>query len=448
MPDHQRHPSPQSLRALDWLNFFLADVRTGVGPFLAVYLASALHWNPARIGVAMSAMSVGSILAQTPAGAVIDGITRKRLVVVAAAVVVSASCLLMAATDNFYGIVSAQAMAGIAADIFPPAIAALTLGLVGRQHMSLRIGRNEAFNHAGNVAAALLAGVIGSYLIDRGVFYLTAVLAVGSIVSVLLIRANEIDHQLARGCDDGEAGKEKPARLRDLFRDRRLGFFAFAVALFHFANAAMLPQIGQELAEGKRAAPLYMSACIIVAQLVMIPTVVLAGKWAAGWGRKPVFLLGFAVLPVRGVLYTVTTNQNALIAIQVLDGIGAGIFGVVSVLVIADLTQGTGRFNVTQGAVTTAQGIGAALSTLIAGVITSAAGYNAGFLTLAAIALAALLVFSYGVPETKTSHKLLSPAGAWTGSRVERTSGEGALQPAPLGVEAEIHGESVGRGGE
>jgi predicted MFS family arabinose efflux permease len=156
MPDHQRHPSPQSLRALDWLNFFLADVRTGVGPFLAVYLASALHWPPARIGVALAAMSVGSLLVQTPAGALIDGSTRKRCVVVAAAGVVSASCLVMAATDNFYGLVSAQAIAGSAADIFPSASAALTLGLVGRQRMALRTGRNEAFNHAGNVAVALL----------------------------------------------------------------------------------------------------------------------------------------------------------------------------------------------------------------------------------------------------------------------------------------------------
>lgn len=393
-------PSRRSLRALDWLNVFLADVRTGVGPFLAVYLASTLHWNPARVGVAVSAMSIGSLIAQTPAGALIDRIRSKQLFVAVAAVLVGVSCAVMAISSDFYVIVVAQAVAGIAADIFPPAVAALTLGLVGRELMAQRTGRNEAFNHAGNVAAAIAAGLLGSYVLSTGAFYLTCALAVGSIVSVAIIRESEIDHRLARGCD-GEEDAEQPARVLDLVRDRRLLCFVLAVTLFHFANAAMLPQIGQELAEGKRAAPLYMAACIIVAQLVMIPTALLAGTLAERWGRKPVFLIGFAVLPVRGLLYTLTDNQYWLIAIQALDGIGAGIFGVVSVLVIADLTRGTGRFNLTQGAVATAVGLGASLSNLVIGFIVAASGYNAGFLTLAAIALAALGVFYFFVPESK-----------------------------------------------
>lgn len=391
-------PSRRSVLALDGLNFFLADVRTGVGPFLAVYLASALHWDAARIGVALSAMSIGSLIAQTPAGALIDRTTSKRAILILAAILVGVSCEWMAFTQSFPLIVGLQAVAGIAADIFPPALAALTLGLVGRGKMSQRIGRNEAFNHGGNVVAAVLAGVLATYVLQTSVFHLTFVLAFASILCAMLIRPQEIDHRLARGADDTDG---PPSRLRDLLRDRSLLYFTLAVTLFHFANAAMLPQIGQELAEGKQGAPLYMAACVVVAQLVMIPTALVAGRVAATWGRKPVFLIGFAVLPVRGVLYTLTDNQYWLIAIQVLDGIGAGIFGVVSVLVVADLTRGTGRFNLTQGMLATAVGIGASLSNVVTGFIVAAGGYNAGFLTLAAVALVALAVFYFLVPESK-----------------------------------------------
>lgn len=393
----QSAPSRRSVLALDGLNFFLADVRTGVGPFLAVYLSSALHWDAARIGVALSAMSIGSLIAQTPAGALIDGTTSKRAIVLVGAILVGLSCEWMAFTQSFPLIVGLQAVAGIAADIFPPALAALTLGLVGRGALSQRIGRNEAFNHGGNVVAAVLAGVLATYLLETAVFHLTFVLAMASVLCVLLIKPHEIDHRLARGGDDADG---QPSSLRDLLRDRRLLYFTLAVTLFHFANAAMLPQVGQELAEGKQGAPLYMAACVVVAQLVMIPTALLAGRLAATVGRKPVFLVGFAVLPLRGVLYTLTDNQYWLIAIQLLDGIGAGIFGVVSVLLVADLTRGTGRFNLTQGMLATAVGIGASLSNVVTGFVVTAGGYNAGFLTLAAVALTALAVFYFLVPET------------------------------------------------
>ena len=265
--------------------------------------------------------------------------------------------------------------------------------------MARQTGRNEAFNHAGNVVAAVLAGVLGAYVAAKGVFYLTVALAGACIVAITFIRPGEIDNQLARG-GDNEKTSGKPARLRELFGDRRLLWFIVAVTLFHFANAAMLPTIGQELAQGRPAAPMYMSACIVAAQLVMIPTALVAGRLAATWGRRPVFLIGFAVLPLRGLLYTLTDNQYWLVAIQSLDGIGAGIFGVVSVLVIADLTKGTGRFNLTQGALATAVGLGASLSNIAIGFIVSAAGFNVGFITLAVIALIAFIVFYCFVPET------------------------------------------------
>jgi MFS family permease len=259
----------------------------------------------------------------------------------------------------------------------------------------------------------VLAGVIGDYIAYEGIFYLLAAMCAGTIVSTLFLRGDEIDHDLARGADgftgdlregavDAAAKGPHIAGFSDLLKDRRIFIFSASVVLFHFANAAMLPLVGQKLTDGRSAgAAGYMSACIIAAQLVMVPVAIISSRLADTWGRRAVFLIGFAVLPVRGVLYALTTNPNALVAIQLLDGIGAGIFGVVGVLVIADLTRGTGRFNLMQGALATALGIGASLSNLMTGFVVQAAGYDAGFLMLAAIAGLALLFYAFAMPETR-----------------------------------------------
>jgi MFS family permease len=229
-------------------------------------------------------------------------------------------------------------------------------------------------------------------------------------LTTLVIRDREIDYELARGANHGSAPSDRSAGrgvlqmagVAKLLRDRRILLFAVSVVLFHFANAAMLPLVGQKLTNGKAdGAAGYMSACIVAAQLVMVPVAVAASRLAESLGRKPTFLIGFAVLPLRGMLYTWTDNPYALIAIQLLDGIGAGIFGVVGVLVIADLTKGTGRFNLMQGALATATGIGASLSNLMSGYVVQATDYNVGFGLLAAIAAVALAFNGLFVPETK-----------------------------------------------
>src|SRR5262249_9171385 len=186
---------------------------------------------------------------------------------------------------------------------------------------------------------------------------------------VLLIREEDIDHLQARGARTAH-GEAHISGLREILASRPLAIFALAAVLFHCANAAMLPLLGQRLSVGHdRDASLYMSACIIIAQCTMIPVALWAGRLANTHGRKPIFLLGFCVLPVRGVLYTLSDNPAVLVAMQLLDGLGAGIFGVLSVLVVADLTRGTGRFNITNGAISTATGIGAALSNALSGVM-------------------------------------------------------------------------------
>ncbi|HVX12154.1 MAG TPA: MFS transporter [Pirellulales bacterium] len=404
-------PSRRSLWALDALNFFLADVRDGLGPYLAIYL-SLQKWQPGTIGIAMSAMGVATVIAQTPAGALIDATRHKRITVILAALAVALGSIAMVERPTLPVIVSAQVVLGAAAAVFPPAVAAITLGLMGHRLFGRRTGRNEAFNHAGNVAAAVAAGLIGDHIAYEGIFYLLAGMCLASSFSTLLIRGGEIDYDGARGSGHEPPWEEstdpvpdrEPARIakvEELLEDPRIVLFSIAVVLFHFANAAMLPLVGQKLTAGRAdGAAGYMSACIIAAQLVMVPVALLAARLAETWGRKATFLIGFAVLPPRGLLYTLTDNPYALVAIQVLDGIGAGIFGVVGVLVIADLTEGTGRFNLMQGALATAIGIGAALSNVLTGYVVQASSQNVGFLVLAIIAAAALAFYAIFVPET------------------------------------------------
>jgi len=187
-----------------------------------------------------------------------------------------------------------------------------------------------------------------------------------------------------------------------LLKDRPLVIFLICAVMFHFANAAMLPLLGELLAKGKgRGSMMFMSACVVTTQMVITLLAAWAGRTAGTWGRKPLLLIAFGVLPVRAVLYTLTSNTVALVAIQILDGVGAGIFGVVSVLVIADLTRGSGRFNLTLGAITTAVGVGASCSQVIAGSIVHHFGSNAGFLFLAGVAAVAFFILYVFMPETR-----------------------------------------------
>jgi MFS family permease len=397
----EKHPSKTSLHALDAVNIFLADVRDGMGPFLGTFLRENHHWDAGRVGMALAASQIGTVLAQTPAGALIDRIKWKRLAVAIAAVVVALGCVMLYLVPTLAVVVAAQAAIGATAAIFPPAVAALTLGLVGRAAMPRRTGRNEAFNHGGNVFGAALAGGLAYFVGYGAMFFLVAGMAAATAGAVLLIRENDIDHVLARGADDGDEKGQEVVGIPELFSDRRIAIFAASVVLFHFANAAMLPLVGQKSSDGlKEGAAVLMSACIIAAQVVMVPVAIAASRLAVTWGRKPVFLIGFGVLPVRGLLYCLSLNPYYLVGVQLLDGIGAGIFGVVSVLVVADLTKGTGRFNFTQGALSTATGVGAGLSNLLAGFVVKSAGFNTGFVTLAAIAAAAAIFYALAMPET------------------------------------------------
>jgi len=391
-------------RALDATNFFLADVRQGLGPYLAIYLLTEQKWDATRIGLVMSVATVAGILAQTPAGALVDATRAKRPMMVGAALVVTLASVLVPLFPAFWPVAISQGIANAAEVTFPPALAAVSLGIVGHGTFTARIGRNETFNHAGNAAAAGLAGALGYVWGPQAVFYLLAGMAIASLVSVLAIPEGAIDHDLARGLRERDAheARGQPSGWSVLFTCRPLLIFAACVTLFHLSNAAMLPLVGQKLAlQDKNLGTSLMSACIVAAQVVMVPIAMLVGARADRWGHKRFFLAALMILPIRGALYTLSDDKAWLVGVQLLDGIGAGIFGAIFPVIVADLMRNTGRFNVAQGAVITAQSIGAALSTTLAGFVVVKAGYSAAFLVLGAVAAVGFAVCWFALPETR-----------------------------------------------
>lgn len=389
----------RSLHFLEWLNFFLADVQTGLGPFVAAYLASS-GWNPASVGYSLTFGGLVTVAMQTPAGAVVDAARRKRLLVVASLGVLVCGAFLLMAHPTVLSVYAAQLLIGGAAPFMLPTVAAITLGIVGAKAFDKQFGKNQAFNSAGNVFTALVIAYMSYKFGYRSIFVIAALLSIPAVLSVLGIDNQQIDYARARGAKEGDKAL-KAEGLSALLKDRILLVFLGTAFLFHLSNAAMLPQLGEMLSKGnpKTAAP-FMSACIIVTQLVIAVSAAWVGARAAKKGRKPLLLLGFGVLPLRGILYTLTHATGALIAIQSLDGVANAIFGIVSILVIKDRTEGTGRFNLAAGALATMVGIGAALSTTIGGILIQRINYSASFLGLAAIALIAFCLLWFAVPET------------------------------------------------
>jgi MFS family permease len=369
--------------SLDAVNFLLADVRGALGPYLNVFLVTQQHWSLSEVGLVTTIGGLLGLAAQTPIGAAIDETRAKRGAIVLALAVLAIGASTIFALPGFWPVLIANCLMTIVGDVFGPAVAAVTLGLYARQQLARRIGRNSACDHAGNVAIALVAGAIGYAFSQRAVFLLVPIFAALASIAVLSIPYKAIDFDRARDLDHetNRTGRPVgPAGYSILFESRPLVIFGLCVMLFHFANAPLLPLVGQKLAAAyPLEATAMMSSCIIAAQLVMLPIALLVGRTADSWGRKPLFLAGFAILPIRAALYTLSDNSFWLIGVQLLDGVGAGVFGALTPLVIADIMRGTGRYNLAQGAIATVQGIGASLSGLVSGVIVDHFGYSSAF---------------------------------------------------------------------
>lgn len=391
--------NPQSLRGLDFINFTLADVRDGIGPFLGIYLLSAQHWNLRDIGIATSIATFAGVVVQTPAGALVDRFKNKKTIVSVASVLIGVGTLLILIKPGYSIVIVSQVIVGVAATFIAPSVAAMTLGLVGYKKLEQRTGRNEMFNHGGNVTSAVVSGLIGYYLGLQGIFIFTLLLSFASVYFLRFIDNNEINYQLSRG----SFSEKKTHSLKSssgIITNPVFLIFTTCCVLYHFANAAMLPLAGQYIvSENKVNASVYMSACIVIAQLVMVPTAAWCSRKSTS-GRKWLMLVCFAALPIRGLLYTLSPNPYFITSVQVLDGLSAGIFGVVSILIVADLTKGSGHFNLANGILITAVGLGASLSNVAGGYIANLFSFRYAFLFLSVVAAMAFVICLLFMKET------------------------------------------------
>jgi MFS family permease len=372
------------------LCFFLADVSGGLGPFLATWLAQAAHWDPARIGLVMTVSGIIGVFVSAPAGALVDRIVTPRLWMAVATLCVLVGSFALLPARGFVPVLAAQILAAAGGALAAPALTALTLGMVGKARFAVQQSRNEAWNHTGNVVAAGVVAAAAFILGAVAAFWVLAGMAAACGATLLVIPRDAIDPRQAHGGDGG-----RDATLAAVLADRRLLVLGLTLLLFHLGNAAMLPLLGQRLttmniAGGPGAPTRWMAACIIVAQLTMIPVAIGAGR--ATTHMHPVWLLVAAcvVLPVRGLIAALAWSPEWLVPIQMLDACGAGLLGVAVPVLVAELTWGTGRTQTALGSVAMLQGIGASLSGALGGELATMAGWGAAFLGLSVPALAAL----------------------------------------------------------
>jgi predicted MFS family arabinose efflux permease len=395
------HPSPRSLRGLDWFVFCVADVQTGFGPFVSVYL-TAQRWTQFDIGLVLSAAGIVSLVGQMPGGAVVDAARSERFVAGIAVVAICVSALTYAMLPIFPVVLAGSVLHALASCVLGPAMAAISLGLVGHAVIGERLGRNARFASVGNGLAAAVMGAVGYLLSARAVFVVTVFLLVPALIALRTIAPNEIDPEYAHGAVPRRRAEKPRTNVTELLRNRPLLIFAGCLLLFHLANSAMLPLMGSVLTmRSSRWATVLIAACIVVPQLVVALLSPSVGIRAQSWGRRPLLLIGFAALPIRGLLFASVSNPELLVVVQLLDGVTAAVLAVMVPLVVADLTRGTGHFNLGQGAVGTATGIGASLSATFAGYMTDHFGSGSAFAGLATIALVGLTVLWLLMPETR-----------------------------------------------
>jgi MFS family permease len=392
--------SRTSERGLDWFTFFVADIQTGFGPYLAVYLTTQ-RWNQADIGLLLAFGSITGLLSQVPGGWLVDTVVSKRRAAAAAVIGVGISALLIAALPTFAGMLAATTVHVGSSAVLGPAIAAISLGLVGHAAIGPRLGRNTRFAAIGNGLAAAVMGAVGYFISPQAVFFATALLAIPTVWALTQIRDSEIDPVRADGGIDAPASEAPAGTVLDLLRKRALAIFALCIFLFHAANAAMLPLVGSEMTlRSAQWASVLIAAAIVVPQLVAATIAPTVGRLAARIGRRPILLVGFAVLPLRAVLLIFYRDPASIIVVQALDGICGAVLGVLVPLVLADISRGTGRFNLAQGFLACATGLGAATSTAVAGYLATRFGTTAACLGLAAAALGAFLAVLIAMEET------------------------------------------------
>lgn len=399
-PEFRAGPSRGSLRGLDAFTFFLANAQTGFGPFIAVYL-TAQAWTQVDIGLVLTIGGLVALAGQIPGGALVDAARSERRVAMLAVVGVSASALLIAAWPTFMAVLVAQVLHSLASCVLGPAIAAISLGLVGHAAIGERLGRNACFSAIGNGVAAAGMGACGYLFSNRAVFFVTVLLGIPTVLAIMKIREHEIDPVKAHGGIPVPHPGHPEAVFGEVTK-RPLIVFTGCMVLFHLANAAMLPLMGGILTRRSSDwATVLIAACIVVPQVVVAVFSPEVGRRAQAWGRRPLLLLGLVALTVRGILFAFIVDPYSLVAVQVLDGVTAAVMAVMVPLIIADVTRGTGHFNLAQGIVGSGVGIGASLSTTLAGYVSDHYGGKFAFFALAGVAATSLAMAWTLMPETR-----------------------------------------------
>ncbi|MEK6424571.1 MAG: MFS transporter [Burkholderia gladioli] len=394
--------TPRSLRALDWVNFFVANVQTGFGPFIASYLASH-KWTQGEIGLVLSIGTISAMVSQVPGGAAVDALKNKKGAAAWAIAAIILSALLLAVSPTIVPVIAAEVFHGFASCMLTPAMAAISFALVGRANLGDRLGRNARWASIGSAVAAGLMGLTGEYISARAVFWLTAALAMPALIALSMIQpTNTIATPPAPGRKSNTMADAPRETIFHLLRDRRMLVFAACVVLFHLSNAAMLNLAAGEVTAGMGDnVQLVIAACIIVPQAIVAMLSPWVGRSAQRWGRRPILLLGFSALPVRALLFAGVSSPYLLVPVQMLDGISAAVFGVMLPLIAADVAGDKGRYNLCIGLFGLAAGIGATLSTTLAGFAADHFGNTMSFFGLAAAGAVAVALVAAAMPETR-----------------------------------------------
>ena len=399
------------LVALDWVNFLLADVRGGLGAYVIVYLVTRAHWSQATVGAVLTVSGLTGIMLHPSVGALIDNIRAKRALLIVATLVLSVCGLAVVWAPTLPVVLAADIAMAVLGGVFAPVVAAMTVGLCDSDALPARLGRNAVFDRSGNVFMAVVVGILGTIFSEAAPFYLLPAFAALTIGAVLSIPARAIDHDRARGLAAEDVGAaSQPEGWRMLLRSRPLVVFAAASAIFSFANTPLLQLVAQKLA---LAHPGYetglTSTAIILTQLATIPMALLAAR-ANALGRRPLLIIAFAAVPLRSLLCASFDNPSWLFGVQLLDGVGAGMYDVLLPLVLADVMRGTGRYSLARGVLGTIQGIGGSTGQGAAGFLVASLGYSTGFLALSAVALAGLLLIVFAMPETRPAPRKCDPS--------------------------------------
>ena len=429
----------------------------------SAFLIVSKFYSEKQAGILFFVFGMSQFLFQAPAGYIMDYTDRKVAMLAFASVTTTALTLLTAATAMEYGanlgwMVVIKFFQGAVTALIPPGLNSITQGIVGADGMTRQVSDNEMRNHFGT-AIIVLTGSLMAFAMypDIGMLFLVSPVACAGVL-LFLFRINpaDIDHDAARGLGgkpegldrgnqsaadlysltdiDGTpvAGKARPPANPSfnfsaaevphvdgassplvLLKDPTLLTFIVIVFLFHTSNGTVLPLVMQTLAIGEGRMGILMSGlCIIVAQVFMVMSAKICGDYSGLWGRKTIFLVGLFSVPVRClILYALTGIKNTMaetsvflqviiLSTQILDGVGAGVFGTMYILVTSDVSAGTGRFSLTLGLTSAAMSIGGTVSGYLGQALAQDHGYQNAFMILGFMACAPALGYLVFMPET------------------------------------------------